>query len=179
MTMSMMNQKENEQLAARWTAVQPVVGAFIGSVVGDFHQAEEILQRVAVVLVRKFAEYDPKQSFAAWAISVAKFEILYFRRQHATDRHYFDTQTIEKIAAGHQKLEKEYSSARQALRECLKKVQGKARQAIELRYSQGVKPAAVAQSMGMGAGAARMLLMRARLAIRDCVQRRMSAGETI
>lgn len=177
--MDTMKQQDNERLAACWTAAQPAVGAFIGSVVPNFHQAEEILQRVAVVLVRKFAEYDPRLSFVAWAISVAKYEILYFRRQHATDRHYFDTQTIEKIAAGHERLEREFSPARQALRECLKKVQGRARQAIELRYGQDVKPAALAESMGVGAGAARMLLMRTRMAIRDCVERRMAAREAL
>ena len=103
-TINTMKQTDNERLAAYWTQAQPAVAAFVGSVVPDFHQAEEILQRVSVVLVRKFLEYDPRHSFIAWAICVAKFEILYFRRQHATDRHFFDTEIIEKIAASHERL---------------------------------------------------------------------------
>lgn len=56
-------QEQSEQLAARWTQAQPVVAAYIRTLLPDFHQAEEVLQRVAVVLVRKFEAYDASKPF--------------------------------------------------------------------------------------------------------------------
>jgi RNA polymerase sigma-70 factor (ECF subfamily) len=82
-----MQPHEAEQFAALWTAAQPTISAFIRTLIRDFQQADEVLQRVAVTLVRKFDQYDPSRPFGAWAIGVAKYEVLYFRRERATDKH--------------------------------------------------------------------------------------------
>src|SRR5205085_11197731 len=131
---------------------------------------------VAVVLVRKFDGYDRRVPFVAWAIRAARYEVLYHRRQRATDRHVFDDELVEQITAAHERLADEVTPAEQALRECLKGVSGRARRAIDLHYGEGLKPAAVARELGVEAGAARMLLLRARASIRDCVERRLAAG---
>lgn len=169
-----MDQERNEELARLWTGAQRAVGAYILSLVPDFHEAEEILQRVAVVLVRKFAQYDPKVPFVAWAIRVAQYEVLYHRRQRATDRHVFDDRLIEQVTESHVRLADEATGAEEALRECLKRVTGRSRQAIDLHYGQGLKPAAIATKLGVGAGAARMLLVRVRVLIRECVEARLA-----
>ena len=157
-----MDEDQNEHLARQWTAAQRSVGAYILSLVPDFHEAEEILQRVAVVLVRKFEQYDRNTPFVAWAIRVAQYEVMYYRRQRATDRHVFDGQLVEQITEAHVRLADEATPAAEALRECLKRVNGRSRQAIDLHYGEGLKPAVVAEMLGVGAGAARMLLLRVR-----------------
>lgn len=58
------NLTDSERLAALWTQAQPVVGAYIASMVPDYHVRQEVLQNTAVVLVRKFAEYDEDRPFA-------------------------------------------------------------------------------------------------------------------
>jgi RNA polymerase sigma-70 factor (ECF subfamily) len=171
-----METRESQELAAYWTAAQRTVGAFIGTLVPDFHQAEEVLQRVAMVLVQKFADYDRRQPFAAWAIGIAKYEVLYYRRQHSADRQLFNDQMLDKIAASYQRLSSELSPVNEALHECLKQITGRARQALELRYAKDLKPAQVAQEMGLTGGAVRMLLLRVRTALRDCIQRRLKAA---
>ena len=171
-----MDQERNEELARLWAGAQRAVGAYILSLVPDFHEAEEILQRVAVVLVRKFEQYDSKVPFVAWAIRVAQYEVMYHRRQRATDRHVFDDQLMERVTEAHVRLAEEASPAEEALRECLKRVTGRSRQAIDLHYGEGLKPAAVAEKLGVGAGAARMLLLRVRALIRECVEARLAAA---
>lgn len=172
-----MDLQQSQELAAHWTAAQRTVGAFIGTLVPDFHQAEEVLQRVAVTLVRKFPEYDRRQPFVAWAIGVAKFEVLYYRRQHATDRHRFDDELLGRIAASYQRLSPELSPVSEALAECLKAVEGRAKQALSLRYVKDLKAEDMAKALGMNGSAARMLLMRTRTAIRNCIERRLAGGE--
>src|SRR5947209_2666581 len=127
-----MDQRRSEQFTALWTAAQRSVGAYIFSLVPDFHEAEEVLQRVAVVLVRKFEEYDRRVPFVAWAIRAARYEVLYHRRQRATDRHVFDDELVERITATHERLADEATPTEQALRECLKRVNDRGRKAIDL-----------------------------------------------
>lgn len=152
------------------------MGGFIGTLVPDFRQAEEVLQRVAMTLVRKFAEYDRSQPFTAWAIGIAKYEVLYYRRQHAADRHLFSDQMLETIAVSYQRLSTELNPLGEALHECLKQVRGRARHALDLRYAKELKPAQVARELGVTSGAARMLLLRVREALRECIERRLEAA---
>ena len=73
----------HERFTLLWTAAQPIVGSYIGSLVPDFQEAEDLLQEVALVLLRKFPEYDDRRPFVAWALGVARFEVLHARRSHA------------------------------------------------------------------------------------------------
>jgi len=70
-----MQQERTEQLALLWTQSQSVVGAYILSLVRDFHVAEDLLQQVAVVLVREFEKYDPRGRFCLgpWGLPRTRF----------------------------------------------------------------------------------------------------------
>jgi hypothetical protein len=49
-----MQPQQAEQFAALWAASQPTVSAFIRTLVPDYQQADEVMQRVAVTLVSKY-----------------------------------------------------------------------------------------------------------------------------
>lgn len=146
--------------------------------VPDLHQAEEVLQRVAVALVRKFSQYDESRSFAAWAVGVAKYEVLYFRRQRAQDKHLFDDEIVDRIAFSYQQYAEEADPRRKALEDCLKKLTGRSRHVISLRYEQGLDGVAIAEKMRLSAGAVRMLLCRVRQSLRECVDQCMSRPQS-
>jgi RNA polymerase sigma-70 factor, ECF subfamily len=162
-----------EQFTALWTAAQPTLAAFIRTLVPDFQQAEEVLQRVAVTLVRKFDQYDQGRSFPAWAVGVAKFEVLYYRRQRATDKHVFDDELVEKIALSYQQFVDDGDPFRAVLEHCLDELHGRPRRAIALRYEKGLESPAIAKRLNVSTGAVRMLLCRARKLIKQCVENRL------
>ena len=174
-----MNSDQAEQFALLWVGAQSTVGAFIRSLIPDFQQAEDVLQRVAVTLVRKFEQYDPQRPFAAWAIGVAKYEVLYFRRERATDRHVFDDEIVDQIASSYQRFAVEVDPFREALERCLKHLDGRSKEAIELRYAAGLNSTAVADKMRLSPGAARMLLCRARQALRQCIEQRVQGAKAV
>ncbi len=43
----------HEQFTRRWTEAQPIVAGYINAVVPDFQEAEDLLQDVAVILLRQ------------------------------------------------------------------------------------------------------------------------------
>jgi len=168
-----MDTAQTEQFARLWVSCQSTIAAFIRSLIPDFQQAEDVLQRVAVTLVRKFDQYDSDRPFAAWAIGVAKYEVLYFRREWATDRHVFDDQIVERIALSYQRFAEDADPLREALERCLDHLDGRAQRVIELRYREGLSSPAVAKEMSLSAGAVRMLLCRVRQALRACIEQRV------
>jgi RNA polymerase sigma-70 factor (ECF subfamily) len=174
-----MTPREAEKLTVYWTAAQQSVAAFIRTLVPKFSEADDILQRVAVVLVQKFDEYDPQRPFVAWAIGMAKLEIIARRREIAVDRHVFDDLLIEQIAASYERLSEESPDQefRTWLSRCLDALDVRARQAIQLRYENNWRTLHIAAEMALTDGAVRKLLSRARNTLRDCVNRQTSVHE--
>jgi RNA polymerase sigma-70 factor, ECF subfamily len=172
-----MHPQQAEQFAILWTAAQPTISAFIRTLIPHYQQADEVLQRVAVTLVRKFDQYDPSRPFGAWAIGVAKFEVLYYRRERATDKHLFGDEIVEQIASRYELLSEDIDPIREALGQCLEQLKGRSKRVIELRYRRGMRSNAIAEEMSLSPGAVRMLLCRVREKLRHCIERRMSVPD--
>jgi RNA polymerase sigma-70 factor (ECF subfamily) len=172
-----MQPQQAEQFVALWTAAQPTISAFIRTLIPQYQQADEVLQRVAVTLVRKFDQYDPARPFGAWAIGVAKYEVLYYRRERATDRHLFGDALVDQLASRYELFAEEVDPVRDALQRCLEELKGRSKRVIELRYRRGLRSNAIAEEMALSAGAVRMLLCRVREKLRYCIERRTTAHD--
>jgi RNA polymerase sigma-70 factor (ECF subfamily) len=170
-------QHSSEQLARLWTESQSVVASYIFSLVPDFHQAEDILQQVAVILVREFDKYDPKRPFLPWVMGIAKNAALKSRREVARDSTYLvEDSLIDRMQAAFGEGTDRWTSMRHALKFCLAQQQNRTREVLQWRYAHDLKPQQVAQRMGVTSGAVRVMLHRARSALRDCIQRRLRAS---
>jgi RNA polymerase sigma-70 factor (ECF subfamily) len=169
-----MDPKDVELLAAHWTRSQRTVAAFVRTLVTDFHDSEEVLQRVAVALVRKFDQYDPARPFVPWAIGCAKLEALSFLRQRGADRLVFDDAIVERIADTCSREAADDLPMPVFLQQCVDELDGRSRRAIQLRYSGDMRTAQIAREMQLSDPAARMLLSRARVLLRKCVELRVA-----
>jgi RNA polymerase sigma-70 factor (ECF subfamily) len=165
----------DERFTRLWTQAQPVVAGYLSSMVPDFHGAEDLLQNVAVVLLRKFPEYDEKRPFAAWALGIAKLEVLAARRSHARSFLTFHPDIADAVAAAFEEMAPALAQRSQALRECLSEVKGHALQIVALRYQESLPPRDIAAKLGMAAGHVRVILSRLRAALLSCVERRVHA----
>lgn len=172
-----MTPQQAEELATYWTAAQRVAAAFVRTLVPDFGESEEILQRVAVALVRKFDEYDRRRPFVAWAIGMAKREVMAYRRQRAMDRHIFNDELVERIAESYQRLSHERQPLRELLARCFDGLDLRARRAIDLRYARNLRTLQIADEMHISDAAVRKLLSRARTSLRDCMNRSLDGSK--
>jgi RNA polymerase sigma-70 factor (ECF subfamily) len=167
--------EKNEKFMRQWIGAQPALAAYINSVVPDFHEAEDLLQNVAVVLLRKFEEFDESRPFLKWAMGVARYEILGKRRSYARSFLLFHSDLVEAVGAEIEEMSGELAEEAAALRHCLKKVEGRNAKVLSLRYEDGLKPRQIAEKIGMEPGAVRVMLSRVRATLHDCVRRRVSA----
>ena len=171
---NMDNDKKLEEITLYWTQAQPVVAAFISSLVQNFEDANDVLQSVAVVIVRKYDKYDKKIPFTAWAIGIAKNEVLHYRRKVAKDRHIFDDELVNTIAQTYQVKSSELDDIKKAIDGCVSRVQGRWQQILQMRYLQGMDAKRIAQCLGISSNAVFLILHRLRLSLRDCIQYALS-----
>ena len=164
-----------EELASLWSKSQRKVEAYVYSLIPDYHQVDDIVQNVAVAVVRKRSEYDPLRPFMSWVLQFAKFEVLKHRRSRARDRLFFSDELVQQLADAYERYETDLADRRQAFAECVQQVKGRAHRALELKYAQQFSSEQIAEQLGIAAGAARMLLHRTRKSIQDCVAQRMKA----
>ncbi len=164
-----------EQLAALWMKAQPTIAGYVSSLVRDFDQADDVVQNVAVIVVRKRESCDIDRPFLPWAISIAKFEVLKHRRTMARDRlrFEFDETLVDKITDSYQQAAEDLNPEREAVRHCVEKLGDRPREAIRLRHYEDLKPPEVASSMQITPQAARALLYRARKMLAECIANRL------
>ena len=92
----MLNESDQEQFTRAWTEAQPSVSRHVLSVVRNDATSKDILQATALVLLKKFEEYDSSQPFLPWALGIANFQILGFQRDTARSRVSFDSELLDR-----------------------------------------------------------------------------------
>lgn len=168
----------HEQFTRLWTKAQPAVASYLGALLIDFRDAEDVLQNVAVACLRKFADYDPQRPFTAWALGVARLEAMHLRRTRARCRLVFDDELLEWVAAASEEIAPELERRSAALRECLKRMPDRASRLLALHYGESLKPTDIAGRVAMAVLAVRVALSRARAVLRECIERRLRTEDT-
>lgn len=171
-----LDREKMQDFARRWTAAQPVVAAFVCSLVARHHDAEDLLQRTAAALVARHDDYDPARPFAAWAIGVARIEVL--RELGAARRErslvVFDTSTVEAVASAFEGRSEEMSMLRAALDGCIGRLGGKVAEIFRLHHLEGMAPAEIARQVKRTPNAILVTLHRGRAAVRECARRQLA-----
>lgn len=166
-----------EAFVRQWVSAQQAVASFVAALVPNPVEAEDILQNVAAAALRKFAQYDGARPFRAWAIGVARLEVLGARRAHARSFILHDSDLLARLEAAATEEVPARDDRREALRRCLEALPMTSRELLRLRYEGGLAPAEIAGRMGKASGAVRVWLSRLRSALADCIERRLAEGE--
>lgn len=162
-----------ERLASLWTQAQPVVSAYLAGMLPDYHARQEVLQNTAVVLVRKFRDYDADRPFAAWAIGVARLELLKHRSRSSEKRVLFSEALLEAAADRFAETSNRQGATEEALEACLGELTDRSRKLLKLRYTGDLATEQIAEQIGAKHSAVRVALHRVRKTLRDCIDQRM------
>ncbi|MEM9282824.1 MAG: sigma-70 family RNA polymerase sigma factor [Verrucomicrobiota bacterium] len=167
------NQTEDERyevFVQRFAHHEPDLRRFIRSLLPTWTDADEVLQQTAIVIWRKFDQYDPDTNFMKWACVIARFEALAYRRKMARDRHVFREDVMELMAAEGIEEFEHRQTEHDALEICLRDLPEKQRQFVTLAYTPGVKVKELAAEAGSTAAAFYMRLKRIRRQLMECVE---------
>jgi len=168
-----------EIFVQRFSQFEPDLRRFIGSLLPGWSDTDEVLQQTALVIWRKFDQYDPETNFMKWACVIARFEALAYRRKMARDRLVFREDLFEMMAdEGIEELD-ERRAQLEALECCLKEISEKQRTFLLLAYTPGVKVKELAARAGSSAAAYYMRLKRIRRKLMKCVESKIQFIESL
>lgn len=169
----MLSNEQQEAFTRYWTEAQPAVSHYIASLVSDAWAARDILQNTSLVLLRKFGEYDSSRPFLAWALGIAKFEVLGYRRDAARSRLVFDSELLESYTQTWAELAPGLGDEAVALKVCLRKLPRRQRELVRLRYFEEWNASEIANHLRMTPVNVRAILKRVRDGLRECVSRQV------
>lgn len=154
------------------TAAQPRLFSYLAMVLGDVHDANNVLQETNVTLWTKADDFTPDSNFFAWAREVAYFKALAFTRDRRRDKLILDQEYVEQVIE-----ESEFADLdqrRATLRHCLSELSEKQLNLLRQRYGAGTSIAVIAEGEHKTAAAVKMVLRRLRMALMGCIERRLA-----
>ena len=160
----------SEEFILELTEVQQRLFGFLFKRLADREQAREVLQRTNLVLCRKADNYEPGTNFKAWAMTVANYEVMAYRKTQVRERLVFTAEVDAMIGPD----EDGRSSAQSAhLSHCLQGMSSKNRELLDWRYQGEHTMEKIAEDIGSTIGAVKVKLHRLRRQLLGCIQNRM------
>jgi RNA polymerase sigma-70 factor (ECF subfamily) len=145
--------------------------AYILTLLANRADADDVLQDVSMVMWDKFDDQRPPDDFAAWGCRIAYFKILDFFKKRQRSRVQFSQTMLERVAetAIEQADCLRLDERREALADCLEKLNPMDRELLALRFSPGATTQSTAAQVGRSVDAIYKTLAKIRLALFDCV----------
>jgi len=145
---------------------------FIHSLVQDRAAAEDVLQDVSMVLWKKFDSFEIGTDFGAWAMCVARFTVLNWRRKQQKLPLALSEETLQLLADDAvAELSAPEDERRHCLRDCLHKLPEKQRDLIRRYYEFGEEVESIAKRENRTARAIYLRLEKVHSLLLNCLQR--------
>ncbi|HRR35032.1 MAG TPA: sigma-70 family RNA polymerase sigma factor [Kiritimatiellia bacterium] len=158
--------------------IQYELYAYVTALTGGTADAEDVLQNTNARIMELVTEVTPLEisHFRAWAKKVAFFQVLTWRKRNQRERVCFDSELVETLAE--QLADRPYASEErmEALRHCLNKLPPTLRAMTEERYRTGGCVKRIAEKLRTTPHAITMNLYRARLMLKQCVEKTLASG---
>jgi RNA polymerase sigma-70 factor (ECF subfamily) len=152
--------------------------AYLVSLLGNHHDAEDVFQQASVTMWRRFDTFEPGTNFDAWATKVAFYESREFRRLEARERFQFSDTLLETLAA--ERLpDLEHTDARMAaLEHCMGKLDDSSRALVEAAYFEEGSIRTLAAQLGRAPQTLYNKLNLLRRMLAECIERRLAEAQS-
>ena len=122
---------EDAQFVAELTRCQSPLELYVRGLMPGDPAAEEVVQQANAKIWLKRADFELGTNFRAWALSIARFEVLNYRKQQARDaRLRFSDELEQTIATEMAELEDDLAERQTALQECLGELKPESRELL-------------------------------------------------
>lgn len=156
---------------AAFLPVQPVLRAYLYAATSDPAAADELLQEVSVALWEKFPSYDGARPFQHWALGMGRIQVLRWRRERARARSSLSDATLALLQETAEQESTAVHDMLHRLGRCLGRLGARARDLLRRHHVEGLTARELAAREGITLAAVENLLVRARRALRQCLER--------
>lgn len=151
---------------------------YILTLVGNPHDADDILQDTSRVLWEKFDTFEQGTNFRAWATRIAHHKVLDHRRRQGKQPQLLDDTVLEFIASRSQREQPRMSLVKEALLFCINRLKLSDKKLIQSRYQPDYDRHRVAKELNRPPNSITKSLSRIRRQLLECVCRRVDRLES-
>lgn len=150
---------------------QSQLKAFALVLSADFVQAEDLIQETFLTVTNKAHEFDLNSNFLAWSRAILRFKLLESRRASGI-------QTVDFLDSLAMSCPEDWANddRLQSLTYCIQNLPPKAREIVLLRYQREHSPVQIAELLSRTVNSISVALSKARLALRECMDRQLESG---
>lgn len=109
-------------------------------------------------------------------MAIARNQILKYYRKQSRDRHVLSEAALDSIASAFERNEEDSEDRRRALRECLSRIKGKSREALQMRYGEGKGLKDIGNIFGVTPSTVSVMLFRVRETLEKCINSYLAQG---
>jgi RNA polymerase sigma-70 factor (ECF subfamily) len=161
--------------AVDWDSARPAVFAQLLAGIGSYHDAEDVLQDVAISIAENYDKYDASRPFVGWALGFARIHILRYYERSTSSRMVFDEAMLKSMGDYIVATSAQQASPRsEALFHCLSALESDRRTLVEMRYAKDLSIDEIASRTNKSASAIKGTLHRARMQLKSCIELRLS-----
>lgn len=155
------------------TAAHNKLFGYLMSLLGRWHDAQDVLQSSSLLMWRKFETYEPGSNFVAWASTICFYEAKNFQRLTARSHLKFDDDLLATLASERLVDLDQQGRRIAALEECLDEVGPAEREFLRSAYAEhgGIADLAAKLQRAPRTLYNKLTILRRRLT--ECVQRRL------
>jgi RNA polymerase sigma-70 factor (ECF subfamily) len=163
------------QFAADLCAIQTRLYGYIHFLARDLNDADDLFQQTALIMWKKFDDFDHRRSFFSWACGIARLEVVNFLRSRGRQRLYFsDDLNLMLVEAQEDFLDEELEGRREALAKCITKLRERDQELLLECYRADTGVAQAAERRGRSSQSVYNSLRRIRRALFECISRTLT-----
>ena len=161
------------------TAHQSALRCYVASLMPGDSCACDVAQQANATIWKKRDQFALGTNFKAWIFSIARYEVLNYRKKEARDSRLVFSGELEEIFAGELPYHANDFDLRQsALRLCLEGLKRSERELIFHRYFEDTTLREFAGKTGRSAAGLKVTLHRIRNKLQTCIESRIKILET-
>ena len=158
---------------------QKRIWGLILSLIPRGSDADDVMQETCAVLWRKFNQFQPGTDFGAWALRVARFQLMSHYNKRRRAQAHLSEEVVEALAETLADRKWEDSERSVALNDCLHKLKDREMDLIQRRYTAQDKIEDIAKGLGTTVHAVYKALARLQVRLMGCVEREMRVKESL
>lgn len=161
----------------------PMLLAYLRSCVSEASAVDDLYQETMMVAWRRLDDFQQDRSFAAWVRGIAQKLVWQHYRKSQRQGLSLDAASVEWLEHRFSDLDKApgdtFEEKVQLLRECIQQLPDTYRESVQLRYQQEFTMEAIQEKLAVSLETLKKRLVRAKLRLSDCIQRRLDVVEGV
>ena len=163
-----------QEFEARVREHQSGLRAFIRALGTDEAWVDDLAQEAFIVAYRRLDQFEPGTDFGKWLRSIARYLVANERRKEIRRSRLLPFAIVDGLleCEPENAAEPDVTHLLPAMRDCVDQLPVRSRELLHQRYSANDNATTLARRLGINADAVRQQLLRIRVAVKDCIEKK-------